>query len=287
MAMAAPLLSDLVEPGVPEKMAAGFQFTEGPLWMPDGYLIFSDIPANKIYKLVPGGKAEVFKEIDSGPNGLVLDAKGRVVICEQMGREVSRIEPDGKVVTIAERFKGRRLNSPNDAALRSDGSIYFTDPPYGVQPKDRELGFQGVYRLLPNGELTLLIKDLDRPNGIAFSPDEKRLYVADSSDLKFIKVFDVKADGSLANGRLFAELKSNEPGVPDGLKIDKNGNVFSTGPGGIWIFSPDGTHIGTVETPEVPANCAWGDSDYKSLYITARTSVYRIRCKTGGKVPKK
>lgn len=275
-------MADIIKPGtVVQKVAGGFQFTEGPVWMPGGYLLFSDIPANKIYMLI-GGKAEVFREPSGNSNGLTLDRKGRLIACEHGDRRVSRTEADGKVTAIAERYQGHRLNSPNDSVVKSDGSVYFTDPPYGVDAKARELDLQGVYRLSPEGELTLLTKEFDRPNGLAFSPNEKTLYIADSSNRRHLQAFDVKPDGSLANGRLFAELKSDKPGVPDGLRTDKRGNIYSSGPGGIWVFTPDGTHLCTIATPEVPTNCSWGDADLKSLYITAQTSVYRIRCRIGG-----
>lgn len=280
--MSTPLMSDILQPNATlERIATGFQFTEGPLWMPDGFLIFSDIPANKIYKLV-GSKAEVYREPSGNSNGLTIDLQGRVIACEHGNRRVSR-ENGGKVVAIAERYEGKRLNSPNDAVVKSDGSVYFTDPPYGVAENDRELDFQGVYRLAPDGKLTLLVKDFDRPNGVVFSPDEKVMYIGDSSDRKHIKAFDVKPDGALANGRMFADLKSDKEGPPDGMKVDKKGNLYSTGPMGIWIYAPSGKHIGTIDVPEVPSNCAWGDRDHKTLYITARTSVYRIRTRIGGK----
>lgn len=276
-------ISDILAPDAAlERVATGFQFTEGPVWMPEGYLLFSDIPANKIYKLV-GDKGEVYREPSGNSNGLTLDKKKRLIACEHGNRRVSR-EGDGKVIAIAERYEGKRLNSPNDAAVKSDGGIYFTDPTYGVAPENRELDFQGVYRLSPKGELTLLTKDFLQPNGLVFSPDEKTLYIADSSKRKHIKAYDVKSDGTLANGRLFAEPKSDKSGVPDGMKVDKKGNLYSTGPGGIWVYAPSGKLIGAIDTPEVPTNCAWGDRDRKTLYITAQKSIYRIRCRIGGRL---
>ena len=278
-----PALSDLVDlSSPPEKVATGFQFTEGPLWLKKGGLIFSDIPANKIFKWSPGAEAVVFRDPSGNSNGLTRDSKGRIIACEHGNRRVSRTDANGKVIAIAERYQGHRLNSPNDAVVKSDGSIYFTDPPYGVAQEDREMDFQGVYRLSASGELTLLAKDMDRPNGLAFSPDEKILYVADSSKKRLIMAYNVKPDGTLANGRVFAELRAEKPGVPDGLKVDKKGNIYSSGPGGIWVFTPSGVHVGTVDLPEVPTNCAWGDGDCRSLYITAQKSVYRIRCRVGG-----
>jgi gluconolactonase len=190
---------------------------------------------------------------------------------------LSRTEANGKVVTLVDRYQGKKLNSPNDLAVKSDGSIYFTDPPYGIEAKQEELGFYGVYRLAPDGKLTLLAKDMIRPNGIAFAPDESKLYVSDSQE-NYIRVFDVKPDGTVSNGRIFAELKDpSQPGTPDGLKVDTQGNVYSPGAGGLWIFSPAGELLGKIAVPEVVTNLAWGESDRQTLYITASPSVYRIR----------
>jgi len=276
-------LADLVE-GQPERL--GFQFTEGPLWHPDGYLLFSDIPANKIFKWTPNGTVEIFREPSGNSNGLTFDRQGRLIACEHGNRRVSRTEKDGTVVTLADRYQGKRLNSPNDVVVKSDGSIYFTDPPYGVRPEDRELDFQGVYRWAPDGTLTLLVDDFEKPNGLAFSPDEKTLYIADT-DRRHVRAFDVQPDGTLAHSRILAELKSDAPGGPDGMKVDVEGNLYVTGPGGTWVFDPTGKHLGTIVTPEGPANCAWGDADWKTLYITARTSIYRVRVKVAGMVGKR
>jgi sugar lactone lactonase YvrE len=267
-----------------EKVAGGFQFTEGPVWIPAGYLLFSDIPANVIYKWAPGfDAAQVWREPSGHSNGLTLDRAGRLVACEH-DRRVSRTEADGTVVALAEQYEGRRLNSPNDIVCKSDGSIYFTDPPYGLpgQEEGRELDFNGVYRLAPDGTLTLLDGSFERPNGLAFSPDEGVLYV-DDTHKGHIRTFDVRPDGTLANGRVFVELKDpSKDGAPDGMKVDVQGNVFCTGPGGVWVLDPAGELLGVIEPPEVPANLAWGDDDLKTLYITARTGLYRIRVKTGG-----
>jgi sugar lactone lactonase YvrE len=267
-----------------EKVAGGFQFTEGPVWVTDGYLLFSDIPADTIYEWRPGSaSAEVFRRPSGHSNGLTLDRQGRLLACEH-DRRVSRTNVDGSVVALAERYQGRRLNSPNDIVSKSDGSIYFTDPPYGLprQEEGKELDFNGVYRLSPDGVLTLLDDSFERPNGLAFSPDERVLYV-DDSNKGHIRAFDVQADGTLANGRVFAELVNpGAEGVPDGMKVDVRGNVFCTGAGGIWVLDPAGERLGVIEVPEVPANLAWGDTDLKTLYITARTGLYRIRVRTGG-----
>ncbi len=265
-----------------EKAAGDFKFTEGPVWNRAGYLLFSDIPANTIYKWTPGGKSEVFRQPSGNSNGLTYDRKGRLIACEHSNRRVSRTESGGTVVAIAETYEGKRLNSPNDAVVGRDGSIYFTDPPYGV-PKDqkRELEFQGVYRLSPKGELTLIAKDFDRPNGIALSPDEKTLYVADTAG-KHVRAFTLGRDGSAKGGQVLAELKTEKQGGPDGMKVDGKGNLYVTGPGGVWVFDKSGRRLGTIAVPETPANCAFGDRDYKTLYITARTSLYRVRLRHAG-----
>ena len=270
-----------------EKLASGFQFTEGPLWHPEGFLLFSDIPANTIYQWTPNEKPAVFRRPSGNANGNTLDREGRLITAEHSNRRVSRTEKDGTLVTLASQYEGKRLNSPNDLVVKSDGSVYFTDPPYGIKSEQEELGFYGVYRLAPDGTLTLLVKDFVRPNGIAFSPDEKKLYVNDS-EKGHIRVFEVKLDGTLENGRIFAQLKDpSKSGVPDGMKVDQQGNVYSTGAGGVWVFSPSGNVLGKIEVPEVSTNLAWGDSDYKTLYITAGNSVYRIRLKIPGVQPGK
>ncbi len=265
-----------------EKVAGGFEFTEGPVWHPDGFLLFSDIPANTIYKWQPEQKTEIFRQPSGNANGNTLDRSGRLITAEHGNRRISLTEKDGQIVTLASHYQEKRLNSPNDLAVKSDGSIYFTDPPYGIKSEQEELGFYGVYRLAPDGTLTLLVDDFVRPNGIAFSPDETKLYVNDS-EKGHIRVFDVKPDGMLENGKLFAELKPpSSEGAADGMKVDIKGNVYSTGPGGVWIFSPNGDLLGIIETPEAPTNLAWGDRDYKTLYITANTSLYRIRLQIEG-----
>ena len=268
-----------------EKVMDGFQFTEGPVWREDGSLLFTDIPANKIYRIDPEGLLSVYSEPSGNANGLTIDRKGRLIRCEHGNRRVLREEKSGSTTVLASYYKGKRLNSPNDVVERSDGSIFFTDPPYGVDAKDRELEFQGVYRISPGGDLSLLVDDFRMPNGLALSPDEKVLYIADSSELKHIRAFDVQPDGSLANGRLFAEMRTGKPGSPDGMKVDSKGRLWSTGEGGVWVFDPSGKHLGTVETPEVPANCAWGGKDGKTLYMTCQKSVYIIRTEVAGLRP--
>ncbi len=275
-------LDDLVEPGAPERIATGFTFTEGPVWHPDGYLLFSDIPGNTIYKWTPDGKVETFRSPSGNSNGLTFDRQGRLIACEQSSRQVSRTEPDGTIVTLANEYEGNRLNSPNDAVVKSDGSIYFTDPPYGLTaeygiPGTQELAFQGVYRLLPDGKtLELLVDDIYRPNGLAFSPDEKVLYVADTQRTRTVYAFDVASEGTLANRRVFASLSV----WPDGMKVDIEGNLYiATNRNFIQVFDSAGKYLGNIATPEITRNCAFGGTDKKTLFITAGTSVYRVQLK--------
>ena len=276
-------LTEIIAPNARvEKVADGFEFIEGPLWYPDGFLLFSDIPADTIYKWQPKQNTKIFRQPSGNANGNAFDLAGRLITGEHGNRRLSRTEKDGRVVTLAERYQGKQLNSPNDIAVKSDGSIYFTDPPYGIEPEQEELGFYGVYRLAPDGTLTLLVDDFVRPNGITFSPDETKLYVNDSEE-GHIRVFDVRSDGTLDKGKIFAELEPpSEKGAADGMKVDIKGNVYSTAPGGVWVFSPQGDLLGIIETPEPPANIAWGEDDYQTLYITARTGLYRIRLQNAG-----
>jgi gluconolactonase len=274
-------LKTLIESGEPELLATGFQFTEGPVWQADGSLLFSDIPANRTYRWTDEAGAVVWREPTGNANGLTLDREGRLLACEHSGRQVSRIEHDGRVVTVADRYHGKRLNSPNDVVVRSDGAIYFTDPPYGIKPEEREQACNGVYIITAAGELQLLAEDFERPNGLAFSPDESILYVDDSYH-RHVRAFDVSSDGAISNSRVIADMDHPQPGSPDGMKVDTEGNLYVTGATGVWVFEPDGTHLGVIVTPERPANCAWGDEDRRSLYITARTSLYRVRVKVPG-----
>ena len=268
-------LGDIVASSAPEKVASGFQFTEGPVWHPDGFLIFSDIPANRIVKWTAPGKTETFRKPSGNSNGLTFDRKGRLIACEHGNRRVSRTEPDGKVVTLADKYQGKRLNSPNDVVVRSDGSIYFTDPPYGVRPEQKELPFNGVFRISPEGKLTLLVADFDRPNGIALSPDEKTLYVADTAR-GHVRAFDVQPNGALKRGRVLCQV----PG-PDGMSVDSKGNLYVTSRG-VAVFNAKGKAIGEIKLPERPANCCFGDADNKALFATARTSLYKVRLKVAG-----
>ncbi len=288
-------LDRLIQVGtVAEQIGNGFGFTEGPIWMPDGCLLFSDIPGNTVYKWTPDGGISQFLKPSGydgrgatdgtrgGSNGLTIDASGRLTLCEHGNRRVSRLEEDGIRHTLADRFEGKRLNSPNDLVYKSDGSLYFTDPPYGLLKRcddaEKELPFCGIFRLA-DGELQLLYDGMHRPNGLALSPDERHLYVSNSDPARKIWMcFEVRSDGSLTDAQLFYDAtRVGEPGLPDGIKVDREGNLYCTGPGGIWIFSGDGAHLGTVGFPEVPANCHWGDDDARMLYVTARTGLYRIR----------
>ena len=268
-----------------EQVATGFGFAEGPVWCGD-YLLFSDVPQNRIVRwrwLNEGSEVTTFRSPSGNSNGLTLDRRGRLIACEHGPRRITRTEIDGSVVVLAEQYQGKRLNSPNDVAVRSDGSIYFTDPPYGLDnlTVGKELPFSGVYRLAPDSELVLLADDFDRPNGLAFSPDESVLYIDDSPRCH-IRAFDVSPDGSLSNGRVFIDMQSPEAGVPDGMKVDQQGNVYCTGPGGLWVIAPNGKCLGRIVLPEQPANLAWGNPDWRTLYITARSSVYRLRLAVPG-----
>ena len=282
-----------------EKIAGGFQFTEGPLWFPEGHLWFSDVMGNVVRQWSPDGKViEIlrpggYEKNDAppgsfiGPNGMIFDKDGSVLLCQHGNRRIARISKDRQVSTLVDRFEGKRFNSPNDLVYKSDGSLYFTDPPYGLPKQDddpaKELKFNGVFRLA-DGKMQAVIKDLTRPNGIGLSPDEKILYISNSDEKRKVWMrYDVQADGSVANGRVFADVTAEtEKGLPDGLKLDSNGNLYATGPGGVWIFNPEGKHLGTIKPGETPANCTWGD-DGKTLYITAETGLYRIKLAATGR----
>lgn len=272
--------SPVPEDATLDKIADGFQFVEGPVWHPDGFLIFSDIPGNTVYKWDPAtGSTEAFHQPSGNSNGLSLDLQGNVLLCQHGKRRVARLEADGTETALATHYNGKRLNSPNDLAVKSDGSIYFTDPPYGISSGQEELGFYGIYRLTPEGKVMLLDKSLNRPNGICFSPDETKLYVNDSQARR-IYVWDVKEDLTLGNRKLFYTMSGN--GAADGMKVDTQGNLYSTGPGGVWIFAPDGSLLDKISVPGQTANLNWGDADYQTLYITAQKAVYKIRLNAVG-----
>ena len=294
-------MSSIID-GEPERLGTGYVFTEGPLWHTDGYLYFVDIRRSQLLRWMPGEQPIVFRENTNEGNGLTFDLTGRLIMCEGGNRRVNRTEADGTITVIADRWDGKRLNRPNDVVGRSDGSIYFTDPGGRIPPKERELAFSGVFRIAPDGRLHLATDECEYPNGLAFSPDESVLYVAISRlderclgeeergevcTHRLIRAFDVAADGALSNNRVFADMSSAEPSVPDGMKVDMEGRVFCTGNGGTCIFDRDGRHLGTLRTPELPANCAFGGSDLRTLFLTARTSVYTVRVNVPGvPVPK-
>lgn len=296
-----PAFDSLVpKDAVIENVAGGFEFTEGPLWRPEGVVWFSDVVGNVLRSVTPTGQVTVLMQKAGGessappgafigPNGMIADKDGFVLLCQHTNRRIVRVAKDLTTTPYLERFEGKRFNSPNDLVYRSDGALYFTDPPYGLPKQDddpaKELKFNGVFRYA-NGKVTAEIKDLNRPNGLALSPDGKILYVANSDPKKRIWMrYDVAADGSISNGKLFADVTTEkEEGLPDGFKLDAQGNIWTSGPAGIWVFSPDGRHLGTIKTPEIPANCNWGD-DGRTLYITAVKSVYRIRVSVMGEKP--
>jgi sugar lactone lactonase YvrE len=260
-----------------EQIATGFGFTEGPVWMASGYLVFSDIPGDTIYRWEPASGAQVYRRPSANANGNTVDASGRLITCEHSGRRVAREEPDGSLATIASHYEGRRLNSPNDVIVHASGAIYFTDPPFGLPSSGEgaELSFSGVYRLAADGALTLLSDALEGPNGLALSPDALTLYVNDSRRHE-LYAFDVRPDGGAQNGRVIATTdRGAGSGNPDGMKIDAAGTIFMTGPGGIWVFAPGGERLGLLRFPERTANLAWGAAPGE-LYVTATTSVYRI-----------
>ncbi len=295
-----PAFDALVPPDARiEKLAGGFEFAEGPVWRPDTQsLWFSDVKGNVVRQWSASAGASVLIANAGtdrpygppgsfiGPNGEVADNGGAVLICQHGMRRIVRVTKDLRMATLIDRFEGKRFNSPNDLVYKYDGSLYFTDPPYGLIQQDqdpqKELPFNGVFRLA-NGKLQAVIKDLTRPNGIAISPDQKVLYVANSdAERKVWMRYELNDDGTVSNGRVFFDVTSEkEDGLPDGMKLDSLNNIYASGPGGTWVFSPEGKHLGTIKVPETPANCNWGD-DGKSLYITARTGLYRVKMAVSG-----
>ncbi len=281
-----------------EKLATGFDFTEGPLWRPDGSFWFSDVTGNLVRSVSPTGEVKVLIQNAGGtttappgsfigPNGMVDDKDGFVLLCQHTNRQIVRVAKDLTTTTYLDKFEGKRLNSPNDMVYRADGALYFTDPPYGLLKQDedpaKELKFNAVF-MYKGGKLTPVVKDLTRPNGIALSPDEKTLYISNSDDKKRLWMrYDVAADGTVSNGKVFFDVTdAKEQGVPDGMKVDSKGNVYASGPEGVWVFSSEGKHLGTIQPGETAANLAWGD-DGKTLLITASKSVYRLKVAVPGK----
>ncbi len=268
-----------------QRVAGDFGFTEGPAWDPRGFLYVSDEEQNKIFRLYPDGRREVVFQTGD-PDGSTLDLDHQLVTTASVLRAVVRVRPDGSYQELAGKYDGKRFNSPNDVVLGPDGALYFTDPTLDLPKGERqEIPFQGVYRLATDGTVRLLTRELAQPNGLAFSPDGKRLYI-DDSERRDIRVYDVGTNGGLSNGRVFGtEPGPPGSGVPDGMRVDRDGNIFVTGPLGIWVWDARGNHLGTIVVPEQPANLAWGDAGFDTLYITATTSVYRIKTKTKGFVP--
>jgi gluconolactonase len=270
-----------------ETLATGFQFTEGPLWLPDGALLFQDIKAERTYRLAPGGAARVLRDQTGAANGQTFDSQGRVVFCEQNGRRISRMQTDGeRVQTVVEAWEGKRLNSPNDIVCRSDGLLLFTDPPYGVAPEQRALHFQGVYALEPSGALRLVADDFEKPNGLALSPDERTLYVCDTARYH-VRAFSVATSGDFVpgSGRVLAKMDPGQPGGPDGMKVDRDGRLYVAVALGVWVFEPDGRLIGIISVPKRPSNLAWCGRSGGLLAITAVDSVHRVNLKVEGVVP--
>ena len=275
-----------------ERVATGFTFTEGPIWnAQEQALYFSDMPADIRRRWSEADGVREIRNPSNKCNGMTYDAGGNLLVCEHVTSSLVRERPDGTRETIASHFEGKELNSPNDVIVKSDGAIYFSDPWYGRMPvfgveRERELGFQGVYRIPPgDGELELVVgrDEFEQPNGLCFSPDESLLYINDTPRAH-IKVYDVRDDGSLENGRLFFEGIGSgviEEGIPDGMKCDERGNIWVTGPGGVWVISPESEHLGTVEVPENVGNHSWGGDDWHTLYLPSSTSLYRIRTKVG------
>ncbi len=275
-------LGAIVETTQAERLATGFVFTEGPLWHPDGFYYFVDVRSSVLYRITPGRAPEVVRDKTGGGNGTTFDLQGRLILCEGDNRRVTRTDADGRREVLVDGYEGKRLNRPNDVVCRSDGSIYFTDPGLRVPLAQREVEHAGVYRIAADGAVSL-VADCEYPNGLAFSPDERVLYVANTRWTQYIHALELDAAGRLLRRRIFADMSSDETdGVPDGMKIDVEGRVYCTGPGGTWVFSPDGASLGVIRTPEVPANLAFGGPDLRTLFLTARTSVYTLRMKVPG-----
>ena len=279
-----PLIDEVIEPGShPTPVVQGFKFTEGPVWLNDGHLIWSDILGDTIFEL-KGGKAIPYLKPSHRAIGNTLDPQGRLVSCHQETRNVTRREKNGSTTILASTYLGKRFNSPDDVVVRSDGTIFFTDPSFGLPASKKEQPLDGVYRISPEGKIDLVVKDFAKPNGLAFSPDEKLLYINDTVRQQ-IYVFDVSKPGDLSNERIFVYTTGELGGLPNGMKVDTAGNVYCTGPGGIQVFQPDGKYIGLIYMPQAVSNFCFGGADHKSLYITAGPGIYKIRVKIPGWVP--
>jgi gluconolactonase len=263
-----------------ERIAAGHKFTEGPVWSHEGFLLFSDVPQDLILQWTPGKGVSRFRESSNGANGNTFDAQGRLYSCESRTRRVVRMDRKGQLEVLAERFEGKRLNAPNDIVVRRDGHVYFTDPAFGAQQDTRELDFFGVYHITPRGEIEAIARWKTRPNGVALSPDGRILYVT-NSDERNVYAFDLDRQGRAANPRV---VVSGIDGVPDGMAVDEKGNLYVTARA-LFVYTPQGKLLATIEMPETPSNCAFGDPDFGALYVTARSSVYRIRLDVKGAVP--
>jgi gluconolactonase len=276
-------LADILESSGLEKVAGGLGFTEGPLWHPDGFFYFVDLPSNLLYRMVLGQKPEKVRDTKGG-NGTTFDLQGRVLNCEGDAKRVTRQEADGSVTTLADRFDGKRLSRPNDVICHSNGTIMFTDPDFRVPLKEREIGNAAVYRVTPDGAVSEVIK-VEYPNGLALSADERTLFIANTRWTQYIHAVELDSAGNAVRRRVFADMSADGDGlngVPDGMKIDAAGRVFCTGTGGVWVFGPDGARIGIIETPEICANVAFGGPDLRTLLLTASTSVYTLRVKVPG-----
>jgi gluconolactonase len=274
-------LSDILQTTTLERVATGFVFTEGPLWHPDGFFYFVDVRTSQLYRVVLGKTPELVRKTVGG-NGTTFDLQGRLINCEGDGRRVTRAEPGGHVITLLDRIEDKRLNRPNDVICASDGSLYFTDPSLRVPLADREIEQAAVYRIAPDGGV-FAVASFEYPNGLALSPDERTLYVANTRWAQYIHAIELDAGGNMLRRRIFADMSADGTnGVPDGMKVDAQGRVFCTGTGGVWVFEPDGTRIGIIETPEVCANIAFGGADLRTLLLTASTSVYTLRTKAPG-----
>jgi len=277
-----PGLDDILETTTAERLATGFGFTEGPLWHPDGFYYFVDIRKSLLHRLTPGRTPEVVRSNTGEGNGTTFDLEGRLVICEGGNRRVTRWSADGRTEVVMDRHEGKRINRPNDVVCKSDGSIWFTDPGLRIPLGEKELAHSGVYCVNSDGT-NRLVAEFEYPNGLAFSPDERTLYVANTRQAQYIHAIELDGAGNMARRRIFADMSSEETdGVPDGMKVDQQGRVYCTGPGGTWVFAPDASRLGIIRTPEIPANLCFGGPDLKTIFFTARTSVYSLRAKTPG-----